>query len=569
MRLYIIVLFLLTGTCFGQTYLKPEIQTLESKIKLLEKEILLLESQKNQKLNDQQLLIDEKQKQENNQQLVVDRINKKIMNLKTKLSNYAVNQNQILAYKELSDKELYVEHLQDKRLIKFKEIIKESNTIAYSDYREVYSSNAIYILNNNGKSKFQKIEFLEKQHKQFNKLLEKEILLPVGGVKASYLKEETGLDEQYFLLFDKKNNQETLLKKELSKLNKLKSHKQKLVRSKDEFAKTFNNQITNNNLEISKLDKEIKSIIQADKFNKSVEKCSIGNQVWMSTNLDITNFRNGDNIMQAQSRNDWVNALFQKEPAWCYPEGCTEKCGKIYNYWAVIDQRGLAPLGWHIPSKEECLILGKFNGGFKSQEIRSNSGWEPYSGWEKCSNCINWSDSYRNDVPCHKYGLMGCCKCKNKKSIRTPTIKTNGNNKLGLNLKNCPIRYPEWNLEQFIVRDYWGEIVIPLTYNVDYNISGSDGFDFKSVNSGCFWTSTIVNQSEPYSSHNYNYGVRFSQFNGDPTHYNEREGYPFYDYFKVYTFSIFAGHINISTEDLSLVDRSHFSGGSYVRCIKD
>ena len=43
----------------------------------------------------------------------------------------------------------------------------------------------------------------------------------------------------------------------------------------------------------------------------------IGGQIWMSSNLDVTKFRNGDKIHQAQSDEEWEEAGFDKKPAWC------------------------------------------------------------------------------------------------------------------------------------------------------------------------------------------------------------------------------------------------------------
>mgnify|MGYP001024186746 CR=1 FL=1 len=251
----ILLILVFSSVCLGQTELKTKIQALESEIKSVEKEISSLESSRDQELNAQQLLINEKQKQENRQQQIVDQINDDYWAVKRKMSEYGVNQNQISVYKELRNRELYIEHIQDKKLIKFKGVIKESHDNPYTDYRMVYSSNTLYILNNKGNSEFLSYTFSEKEQKQFNKLREKEILLSVGEAKASYLKNETSLDEQYFILFDKKNNEETLLKKETLKLNDFKSPKQKLVKFKDGIATTFNGQIAEKRLITEKLNK--------------------------------------------------------------------------------------------------------------------------------------------------------------------------------------------------------------------------------------------------------------------------------------------------------------------------
>lgn len=71
---------------------------------------------------------------------------------------------------------------------------------------------------------------------------------------------------------------------------------------------------------------------------------------WMDKNLDVSTFRNGDPIYEASTDEEWKNAYKNSEPAWCYYE---KENGKLYNCYAVNDQRGLAPEGWHIPNKKE------------------------------------------------------------------------------------------------------------------------------------------------------------------------------------------------------------------------
>jgi uncharacterized protein (TIGR02145 family) len=89
----------------------------------------------------------------------------------------------------------------------------------------------------------------------------------------------------------------------------------------------------------------------------------IGNQVWMTRNLDVTKFRNGDPIPQAKSYSEWEKARNKRQPAWCYvndDKRNTATCGVMYNWYAVVDSRGLAPNGWHIPRKKEWEVLLEF-----------------------------------------------------------------------------------------------------------------------------------------------------------------------------------------------------------------
>ena len=112
----------------------------------------------------------------------------------------------------------------------------------------------------------------------------------------------------------------------------------------------------------------------------TIQEVKIGNQVWMLENLDVEYFRNGDLIPQAKTAEDWENAGKNSEPAWCYydnDESNGTKYGKLYNWYAVNDPRGLAPEGYHIPSNTELTeltdILGRENvAGIK---MKSSNGW--------------------------------------------------------------------------------------------------------------------------------------------------------------------------------------------------
>ena len=93
---------------------------------------------------------------------------------------------------------------------------------------------------------------------------------------------------------------------------------------------------------------------------------TIGNQVWMAENMNIDKFRNGDPIPEAKTDREWELAGKRGEPAWCYYDNDQEngqKYGKLYNWYAVNDSRGLAPAGYHIPSDAEWKVLIDYLGG--------------------------------------------------------------------------------------------------------------------------------------------------------------------------------------------------------------
>ena len=96
---------------------------------------------------------------------------------------------------------------------------------------------------------------------------------------------------------------------------------------------------------------------------QSDEVHSIGRQLWASRNLEVTTFRNGDPIPEVRSELEWKRAAKLGQPAWCYFENKQENgvhYGKLYNWYAVNDPRGLAPNGWHIPTKPELHELVEY-----------------------------------------------------------------------------------------------------------------------------------------------------------------------------------------------------------------
>lgn len=89
---------------------------------------------------------------------------------------------------------------------------------------------------------------------------------------------------------------------------------------------------------------------------QELDVIKLGNQIWMSKNLFVKEFRNGDILTEAKSPKEWIRLCKAKQPAWCYPgyhPYYSDKQGKFYNLYAVTDPRGLAPLGFHIPTDLE------------------------------------------------------------------------------------------------------------------------------------------------------------------------------------------------------------------------
>jgi uncharacterized protein (TIGR02145 family) len=105
---------------------------------------------------------------------------------------------------------------------------------------------------------------------------------------------------------------------------------------------------------------------------------TIGTQIWTTKNLDVSTYRNGDIIPQVQDKTAWANLT---TGAWCYFENDTANgttYGKLYNWFAVNDPRGLAPTGYHIPSEAEWITLITYLGGTRGagKKMKNTSGWK-------------------------------------------------------------------------------------------------------------------------------------------------------------------------------------------------
>ena len=110
------------------------------------------------------------------------------------------------------------------------------------------------------------------------------------------------------------------------------------------------------------------------------DSLKIGNEVWMTENLSVAKFRNDDPITQAKTKEEWKKAGDEGTPAWCYNDNDPangRKYGKLYNWYAVNDPRGLAPEGWHVPTDEEWKQLIGHLGGIDSAgtRIKSTGDW--------------------------------------------------------------------------------------------------------------------------------------------------------------------------------------------------
>jgi uncharacterized protein (TIGR02145 family) len=97
--------------------------------------------------------------------------------------------------------------------------------------------------------------------------------------------------------------------------------------------------------------------IVSDIDGNEYQTVKIGDQWWMAENLKVSRYRNDDNISNIISISEWRNLT---TGAWVYygnSSSAERTYGKLYNWYAVDDSRGLCPEGWRVPSDEEWKEL--------------------------------------------------------------------------------------------------------------------------------------------------------------------------------------------------------------------
>lgn len=83
----------------------------------------------------------------------------------------------------------------------------------------------------------------------------------------------------------------------------------------------------------------------------------IGDQEWMAENLRVKRYRNGDRIQGNISGGDWYNTTDGAYSRYDDDMRSDEIYGKLYNWYAVADERGLCPEGWRVPADAEWKQL--------------------------------------------------------------------------------------------------------------------------------------------------------------------------------------------------------------------
>ncbi len=138
----------------------------------------------------------------------------------------------------------------------------------------------------------------------------------------------------------------------------------------------------------------MKEIIYDD---RAYELMEVAGQCWFAENLATDQYSNGDNIQTGLSDKEWKNS---KEGAFAINQNKLEndeKYGKLYNFYAVVDSRGLCPTGWHVPTDCEWMYLeNSFGIPISIQQASNTSRIIP--NYYTSKDSLSWSDNNLDSI---------------------------------------------------------------------------------------------------------------------------------------------------------------------------
>lgn len=174
----------------------------------------------------------------------------------------------------------------------------------------------------------------------------------------------------------------------------------------DAFAVGVNEWVNAENIRAGSSDKYPTAVVQAIGsnllLNDTYSSVEIGTQKWALRNLDVTTYQNGDPIPLVTDPLAWAALT---TGAYCYVNNNsanTAEYGLLYNWYAINDPRGLAPIGWKIPTDNDYYDLFSNLGsstiaGGKMKEIGTNHWNSPNTGATNESDFTGLGSGFRDN----------------------------------------------------------------------------------------------------------------------------------------------------------------------------
>jgi uncharacterized protein (TIGR02145 family) len=139
-----------------------------------------------------------------------------------------------------------------------------------------------------------------------------------------------------------------------------------------------------------------------DVDGNTYQTVQIGTQCWTQSNLTVSKYRDGSSIPNITDNTQWSQTNTSSTGAWCnYNNDASNGTtyGKLYNWYAVNDSRGLCPTGWHVPSDAEWTTLENHLGGSSvaGGAMKSTTGWNaPNTGATNASGFTGLPGGFRS-----------------------------------------------------------------------------------------------------------------------------------------------------------------------------
>ena len=135
------------------------------------------------------------------------------------------------------------------------------------------------------------------------------------------------------------------------------------------------------------------------------ETVQIGEQCWFAENLRSENYENGEAIPVGLNDNLWVStssgavAVYEENPS------NVEVYGRLYNWFAVDDARGLCPSGWNVPTDGEWITMEVFLG--MSEAEANGTSWRGTDQGTQMKKAEGWFDGGNGTNSSGLSGLPG------------------------------------------------------------------------------------------------------------------------------------------------------------------
>ena len=113
----------------------------------------------------------------------------------------------------------------------------------------------------------------------------------------------------------------------------------------------------------------------------------IGGQCWFAENLRSENYENGEAIPEVTDNEAWSGLISGARCNYDNDASNAATYGRLYNWYAVEDPRGLCPSGWHVPTDEEWMVMIDLLGGEAVAGVQMKTTY----GWNNGGNGTNTS----------------------------------------------------------------------------------------------------------------------------------------------------------------------------------